>query len=178
MDASHTGLIATVVALASAVRREDVAPAPNVDGRNTMGAYPGDDSMRLLRAINAQQTHGRVGSIVFPFAVARSARLRPGTERYEEALWGLVWEGPLAVNGCVSLEAAARLPFGRAPYRLAPTAMRLLEVAKNSIHPSAWKGNSANPVRKESLEPNEASNEPWALRAQRFPSGGVARRCR
>jgi hypothetical protein len=40
-----------------------------------------------------------------------------------------VWEGALAVNGCVPLEDAARLPFGRAPYRLAPAAIRLLEMA-------------------------------------------------
>jgi hypothetical protein len=92
-------------------------------------AYPGDASVRLLRAINAHQAHGRVGSIVFPFAAARSAGLRPGTEGYEEALWGLVWEGALAVDGCVPPEAAARLPFGRAPYRLAPAAIRLLEMA-------------------------------------------------
>jgi hypothetical protein len=94
-----------------------------------MGAYPGDDSVRLLRAINANQAHGRVGSIVFPFAAARSAGLRPGTEGYEEALWGLVWRGALSLDGCIPLEAAARLPFGRAPYRLAPAAIRLLETA-------------------------------------------------
>ena len=98
-----------------------------------MGAYPGDGSVRLLRAINAHQAHGRVGSIVFPLAAARSAGLRPGTEGYEEALWGLVWGlvwgGALAVDGRVPPEAAARLPFGRAPYRLAPAAIRLLEMA-------------------------------------------------
>ena len=94
-----------------------------------MGAYPGDDSVRLLRAINANQAHGRVGSIVFPFAAARSVGLRPGTEGYEEALWGLVWGGALSLDGCIPLEAAARLPFGRAPYRLAPAAIRLLETA-------------------------------------------------
>ena len=94
-----------------------------------MGAYPGADPVRLLRSINAQQAHGRVGSIVFPFAAARSAGLRPGTEGYEEALWGLVWRGALSLDGCIPLEAAARLPFGRAPYRLAPAAIRLLETA-------------------------------------------------
>ncbi len=94
-----------------------------------MGAYPGDASVRLLRAINAHQSHGRVGSIVVPFAAARSAGLRPGTEGYEEALWGLVREGALAVDERVPLEAAARMPFGQAPYRLAPAAVRLLEMA-------------------------------------------------
>ena len=46
-----------------------------------MGAYPGADPVRLLRSINAQQAHGRVGSIVFPFAAARPVWLVPGTER-------------------------------------------------------------------------------------------------
>ncbi len=55
-----------------------------------MSAYPGGDAVRLLRSINAQQAHGRIGSIVFPFAAARTAGLEPGTERYEEALWALV----------------------------------------------------------------------------------------
>ena len=60
---------------------------------------------------------------------ARPVGLRPGTERYEEALWALVWGGALTVNDCVPLEVAARLPFGRAPYRLAPAAIGLLEMA-------------------------------------------------
>jgi len=55
--------------------------------------------------------------------------LRPGTERYEEALWHLVWEGALTVNDHVPMEIAAKLPFGRAPYRLAPAAARMLQRA-------------------------------------------------
>jgi hypothetical protein len=94
-----------------------------------MGTYPGGDAVRLLRSINTLQAHGRVGSIVFPSAAARSAGLKPGTERYEEALWGLVSEGALEVDGLVPLEVAARLPFGRAPYRLTSAAVRLLEMA-------------------------------------------------
>jgi hypothetical protein len=62
-----------------------------------MGTYPGGDAVRLLRSINALQAHGRVGSIVFPSAAARSAGLKPGTERYEEALWGLA-------RGCYELD--------------------------------------------------------------------------
>ncbi len=84
------------------------------------------DAVRLLRAIDTQQAHGRVGASVFAFAAARSAGLRPGTERYEEALWRLVWEGALTVNEHVPPEVAAKLPFGRAPYRLAPSAKGLL----------------------------------------------------
>ena len=93
-----------------------------------MGAYAQGDAVRLLRAIAAEQAHGRAGATVFAFAAARSAGLRPGTERYEEALWALGWGGALAVDGCVPVEAAAGLPFGRAPYRLAPAAIRVLEM--------------------------------------------------
>ncbi len=58
-----------------------------------MGAYPGGDAMRLLRAINAHQAHGRVGSVVVASAVAREAGLEPGTGRYEEAVWRLLVGG-------------------------------------------------------------------------------------
>ena len=92
-----------------------------------MGAYPGGDAVRLLRAVNAHQAHGRVGSIVLPWAVARGAGLGPGTERYEEAMWRLLVEGALEVDGSVPPGVAARLPFGRAPYRLAPAAIRILD---------------------------------------------------
>jgi hypothetical protein len=84
---------------------------------------------RLLRAINAHQAHGRVGSIVLPSAVARYAGLELGTESYEEAVWRLLTGGALEVDGSVPPGAAARLPFGRAPYRLAPAAIRMLEKA-------------------------------------------------
>ena len=63
-----------------------------------MGTYPGGDAMRLLRAINAHQAHSRVGSVVLPFAVASAAGLEPGTERYEETVWQLLWEGALEVD--------------------------------------------------------------------------------
>jgi hypothetical protein len=91
--------------------------------------------VRLLRAIDMEQAHGLAGSLVFPSAAARSAGLRPGTERYEEALWLLVWEGALTVAEHVPPEVAARLPFGRAPYCLTPAAVRLLETGIGSIHP-------------------------------------------
>ena len=94
-----------------------------------MGAYPGGDAARLLRSINAYQAHGRIGSIVFTFAAARPAGLEPGTERYEEALWALLWAGALTVNEVVPLEVAVRVPFGRLAYKLAPTALRMLERA-------------------------------------------------
>ena len=94
-----------------------------------MSTYPGGDAMRLLRAIDAHQAHGRVGSDVLAVAIASAAALEPGTERYEEAVWRLLVEGALEVNGRVPPEVAARWPFGRAPYNLAPAAIRMLETA-------------------------------------------------
>ena len=94
-----------------------------------VGAYPGGDAVRLLRSINALQAHGRIDSIVFPSAAARTAGLRPGTERYEEALWALICENALTVTESMPPEVAARVPFGRMPYRLAPAAVRVLEMA-------------------------------------------------
>jgi hypothetical protein len=91
-----------------------------------VSGYAKDDALRLLGAIDDQQAHGRVGASVFAFAAARSVGLRPGTERYEEALWQLVWEGALTVDEHIPTEVVARLPFGRAPYRLAPAAVRML----------------------------------------------------
>ena len=58
-----------------------------------MGAHPEGDAMRLLRAINAYQAHGRVGSDVLPCAIASAAGLEPSTERYEEAVWQLLVGG-------------------------------------------------------------------------------------
>ena len=68
-------------------------------------------------------------SSMFLRSNARTAGLEPGTERYEEALWALVWTGALAVDDYVPPEVAARVPFGRLPYKLAPKALRLLEIA-------------------------------------------------
>jgi hypothetical protein len=92
-----------------------------------VSAYPGGDAMRLLRAINTDQAHGRVGSIVLASDAARAAGLEPGTERYEEAVWRLLVEGALEVDGRVPPGVAARVPFGGAPYLLASAAMRMLE---------------------------------------------------
>jgi hypothetical protein len=93
---------------------------------NGVGAYHGVDAMRLLMAVNARQAHGRVGSIVVPSAAAREAGLRPGTERYEEAVWRLLVGGALEVDGSAPPGVAARLPFGWATYRLGAAAVRLL----------------------------------------------------
>jgi hypothetical protein len=96
---------------------------------NGVGAYPGVDAARLLMAVNARQAKGRVGSIVIPSAVAGEAGLRPGTERYEEAVWRLLVGGALEVDGSAPPGVAARLPFGWATYRLGAAAVRLLGIA-------------------------------------------------
>jgi hypothetical protein len=92
-----------------------------------MVANAANDAIMLLRAINAYQAHGRVGITIFTANAARLAGLDPATKRYEEAVWHLLWEGALTVNESVPPEIAARVPFGRAPYRLAPAAIRMLE---------------------------------------------------
>jgi hypothetical protein len=100
--------------------------------RRAVGAYyhyPGGDAVRLLRAINAHQAHGRVGSEVLASAVARDAALEPGTERYEEAVWRLLAGRALVVDGGCPPGEAAGAPLGREPYRLAPAAVRILERA-------------------------------------------------
>ena len=89
-----------------------------------MGARPEGDAMRLLRAVNAHQAHGRVGSSVLASVAARAAGLGLGTERYEEAVWRLPVEGALEVDGHVPPEMAARVSFGRAPYLLGPPPAR------------------------------------------------------
>ena len=94
-----------------------------------MGAYPEGNATKLLRAVNARQAHGRVGSVVLPCAVAGAAGLEPGTERYEEAVWLLLAVGALEVDGSVPPGVAARLPFGQAPYKLGQAAMRVLDIA-------------------------------------------------
>lgn len=92
-----------------------------------MGAYAGGDAMRMLRAINAHQARGRVGSSMLASAAAGAAGLDLGTERYEEAVWRLLVGGPGGVDGRVPPETAAGLPFGRTPYLLGPVAARMLD---------------------------------------------------
>jgi hypothetical protein len=101
-----------VVAFVRAAGRARCSPRARMGGPWVINR--GGDALRLLRVINARQAHGRVGTIVFPFAAARTAGPVPGTWRYEEALRALVWEVARTVEGCVLLEAAARLLFGRA----------------------------------------------------------------
>ena len=93
-----------------------------------MIASAANDAMRLLRAINAYHAHGRIGAPVFVLGACRLIGLDPQTKRYEEAVWYLLWEGALTVDECIPPDVAARVPFGRAPYKLAPAAIRMLEV--------------------------------------------------
>jgi hypothetical protein len=85
------------------------ALGPRARGSAVSG-YAGGDAMRLLRAINAQQALGRVGSVVLPSDAARAAGLEPGGERYEDAVWRLLVEGALEVDGAVPPGVAARCP--------------------------------------------------------------------
>ena len=74
------------------------------------------DALKLLLAIHTEQAHGQVGALVFAFAAARSAGLRPGTERYEEALWRLGVGGGFDGGRARPPEIAAEAPFGRNPH--------------------------------------------------------------
>jgi hypothetical protein len=85
-----------------------------------------NDALRLLRVVNMTQSHGSVGARVFPARAARTAWLEPGTDRYDEALWYLLWQGALAADESVLAEPIGR-PFGYSSYILTATAVRMLE---------------------------------------------------
>jgi hypothetical protein len=85
-----------------------------------------NDALRLLRAVNMTQSHGSVGARVFPHMAARTAWLEPGTDRYDEALWYLLWQGALAADESVLAVPIGR-PFGYSSYLLTATAVRMLE---------------------------------------------------
>jgi hypothetical protein len=91
-----------------------------------MLTYTRNDVVRLLRAVNMTQSHGSVGARVFPAAAARVAGLEPGTERYDEALWYLLWQGALAADESVVAMPIGR-PFGYSSYHLTATAIRMVE---------------------------------------------------
>lgn len=84
------------------------------------------DALRLLRVINMTQSHGSVGAKVVPSDAALVAWLVPGTDRYDEALWYLLWQGALASDEGV-LAVPTGWPFGYSSYTVTATAMRLLE---------------------------------------------------
>jgi hypothetical protein len=84
------------------------------------------DALRLLRVINMSQSHGTVGARVVPHEAALVAWLEPGTARYDEALWYLLWQGALAADESVVAGPAGR-PFGYSSYLLTATAIRMLE---------------------------------------------------
>ena len=91
-----------------------------------MLTYTRNDAIMLLRAVNSTQSHGHVGARVYPAAAARAAWLEPGTERYDEALWYLLWQGAFAADEGVLAIPIGR-PFGYSSYVLAQTAIRMLE---------------------------------------------------
>ena len=114
--------------LLTAGRRYTHPPRPAGEERKsaTVQTYTRNDALRLLRAINATQSHGRVGAKVWPFVAARVAELEPRTERYDEALWYLLWQGALAAEES-AVHVAEDAPFGYSAYALTETAIRMLE---------------------------------------------------
>jgi hypothetical protein len=63
---------------------------------------------------------------VFPAAAARAAWLELGTERYDEALWYLLWQGALVAADSIAAVLLGR-PFGYSSYLLAEAVIRMLE---------------------------------------------------
>jgi hypothetical protein len=82
------------------------------------------------------QSHGSVGVRVVPAWAARTAWLEPGTDRYDEALWYLVWQGALAADESVLAVPIGR-PFGYSSYLLTATAVRMHEEACTPGRPRA-----------------------------------------
>jgi hypothetical protein len=74
------------------------------------------------------QTHGSVGVRVVPVEAAQTTWLEPGIDRYDEALWYLLWQGALAADEG-ALELPIGMPFGYSFYVLTTTAVRMLEQA-------------------------------------------------
>jgi hypothetical protein len=85
-----------------------------------------NDAVRLLRVINMTQSHGSVGARVVPVEAAREAWLEPETDRYDEALWYLLWQGALAADVDMLAVRVGR-PFGYSSYILTSAAVRMLE---------------------------------------------------
>jgi hypothetical protein len=84
-----------------------------------------NDAVRLLRVINMTQSHGSVGARVVPVEAAQEAWLEPETDRYDEALWYLLWQGALAADVDM-LAAPVGRPFGYSSYILTSAAVRML----------------------------------------------------
>ena len=65
--------------------------------RDAIQARTRSDGLRLLRAINDTQAHGREGARAYPPRAAQEAGLEVGSERYEDAMAYLVeqaaWRG-------------------------------------------------------------------------------------
>ena len=88
------------------------------------------DGLRLLRAIDATQAHGREGVRVDPKRAAHEAGLDVGdvgSERYHHALGYLVEEAALLGDEHTATEAGAQQPHGYASYFFTRRAVKLLE---------------------------------------------------
>ena len=88
------------------------------------------DGLRLLRAIEETQAHGREGTRVDPNRAADDAGLDVGdvgSDRYHHALGYLVEEGALAGDERTAFDVGEEHPHGYALYFFTRRAVRLLE---------------------------------------------------
>lgn len=84
------------------------------------------DAQTVLRAIDANQAHGKSGARVEPPRAAQGTGLEVGSKRYHDALSCLVDEGALVGDEHTATEAAPHQPHGYAVYFFTERALDLL----------------------------------------------------
>ncbi len=87
-----------------------------------------NDGLRLLRAIDATQAHGREGARVDPPRAAYEAGLAvgDGSDRYQRALYYLIEEGALVGDENTTFDVGEERPHGYALYFYTQRAVELV----------------------------------------------------
>src|SRR5215216_5734805 len=96
-------------------------------GRTTIEAQARSDGLRLLRTINATQTHGEEGARADPTRAAHEAGLDVGSERYQDAMAYLIEEAALLADEHTAFDCGDQHPHGHAAYFFSRRALKLLE---------------------------------------------------
>jgi hypothetical protein len=95
-----------------------------------MEAQAKSDGLRLLRAIDSTQAHGREGTRVDPAKAAHEAGLDAGdvgSDRYYHALHYLIDEAALLGDERTAFDVGEEHPHGYALYFFTRRAVKLLE---------------------------------------------------
>ena len=97
--------------------------------RPAIDAQAKSDGLRLLRAIDATQAHGREGARVDPPRAAYEAGLAvgDGSDRYQRALHYLIEEAALLGDEYTAFDVGEEHPHGYALYFFTRRAVKLLE---------------------------------------------------